>query len=134
MFIVTDKLNQMKKLPFIVSRTTITNGVLRSGRFNKPSFTWNSNMGNHIQGPIRVPIRSFSIINSKEDRDEFFYFLQKKFILTRGSLVKQRLFVLDLPIGVKISHAYTFSDLCGHGAFLFLAISYLENDFMNLRM
>lgn len=29
---------------------------------------------------------------------------------------------------------YSFSDLAGHGSFLFLALSYLENDFLHLRL
>lgn len=32
------------------------------------------------------------------------------------------------------SFVYTISNICGHGAFLFLAVSYLETDFMNLRL
>lgn len=78
--------------------------------------------------------REFSIINSREDREELFIYFKKKFILARGVLVKRRYLILDFPIGGKYIHSYTFSDMCGHGAFLFLAISYLENDFMNLRM
>ena len=82
----------------------------------------------------KIQSRDFNFMNSKEEREELFIYYKKKLLLARGVIVKKRYLILDFPIGGQYIHSYTLSDLCGHGAFLFLAISYLENDFMNLRM
>lgn len=82
----------------------------------------------------KAQLRNIGYMKSPEKREELLIYFKKKFILARGALVKKRYLELDIPIGGKYTHWYTLSDMCGHGAFLFLAISYLENDFMNLRM
>jgi CRP-like cAMP-binding protein len=49
--------------------------------------------------------------------------------------VKRRVFNYTLPFGIgHFYFPYSVSDLCGHGSFAFLALSYLENDFLNLRL
>lgn len=39
---------------------------------------------------------------------------------------------MKLPIGKAFS--YSYSNICGHGAFILLAASYLETDFFQLRL
>mmetsp|Transcript_8041 Transcript_8041/g.8191 ORF Transcript_8041/g.8191 Transcript_8041/m.8191 type:complete len:457 (+) Transcript_8041:180-1550(+) len=64
-------------------------------------------------------------------REEFF----KQKILLRGFMVKMRSFIFTIPgTGVKVPLVYTISNLCGHGAFFFLALSYLESNFFSLRL
>lgn len=58
--------------------------------------------------------------------------IQKKKVLFRGFMVKKRYFNFRyLPFPPK---EFNFSNLAGHGAFIFLALSYMENDFLNLRL
>ena len=76
---------------------------------------------------------------SRFSREELNMELQKKILLFRGELIKKRRFQYRLPpiifptSGLKY-YDYTLSDLCGHGAFVFLSISYLESDFFSLRV
>jgi CRP-like cAMP-binding protein len=43
--------------------------------------------------------------------------------------------LLTLPFGIGAKNwNYSFSDLCGHGAFLMLGLSYLETEIFNLRL
>ena len=67
--------------------------------------------------------------------------LKKKKLLFRGAMVRPRLFRFTVPRfftkrGAPSSYtiAYTWSNVAGHGAFVFLALSYLEKDFLNLRL
>ena len=66
---------------------------------------------------------------------------KKKKLLFRGAMVRPRLFRFTGPRfftkrGAPSSYtiAYTWSNVAGHGSFLFLALSYLEKDFLNLRL
>lgn len=52
-------------------------------------------------------------------------FLKRQRLFFRGAMIKKRNFN---------GKAYSFADLTGHGAFVFLAISYLETDITNLRL
>jgi CRP-like cAMP-binding protein len=69
-------------------------------------------------------------------------YLLKKKLLFRGEMVKLRLLKISIPeesiIAGMPKRTYTFvyqlSNLAGHGAFIFLAVSYMESDFINLRM
>ena len=61
--------------------------------------------------------------------------IKRRILLLRGSIVKRRRFLLALPFGIgSKSWSYSFSDLCGHGAFLMLGLSYLETEIFNLRL
>ena len=71
---------------------------------------------------------------TKVGREEIYNQIKKKSILLRGQLVKKRYAVFDFPIAGRHIHSYSWSDLSGHASFLFLAVSYLESDFMSLRM
>ena len=59
---------------------------------------------------------------------------QRYFILLKGSMVRIRSFYLPIPGAEGYPIMYSFSSLAGHGSFIFIALSYLENDFMLLRM
>jgi CRP-like cAMP-binding protein len=59
---------------------------------------------------------------------------RRRKLLLRGEMIKHRIFHFSFPGFEKRSFPYTISNICGHGAFLFLAISYLEVDLLNLRL
>lgn len=93
--------------------------------------------------PFRNHARSrYSAVNSrfpelKEWFDSCVMEFKKQKVLLRGAMVKQR--PVHIPsflksVLVNPPKAYKLSNLAGHGAFVCLALSYLENDFMNLRM
>ena len=85
---------------------------------------------------------------SSSDRSSIFGYLRelssqfkKKKLLFRGEMVRPRIFRFTVPAfftkrGAPSSYmiAYTWSNVAGHGAFVFLALSYLEKDFLNLRL
>lgn len=61
--------------------------------------------------------------------------LQRQKILLRGAMVKVR--KLRVPIPMTNQYyvmPYTLSNLAGHASFLALAVSYLESDFLSLRI
>eukprot|EP01041_Mallomonas_annulata_P009852 gene9852-20491_t len=61
--------------------------------------------------------------------------LKRKLVLLRGSMVRMRRIVINIPfIGTSFPVIFTLSNMAGHGAFLCLALSYLETDFFSLRM
>eukprot|EP01039_Chlorochromonas_danica_P010348 gene10346-11456_t len=50
-------------------------------------------------------------------------------------MITRKRLLLTLPNGQSLlSYQYNLSDLAGHGSFLFLAFSYMENDFYHLRL
>ena len=57
--------------------------------------------------------------------------IDRKFIYFRYNMIRMR--EMQLPITEK-TVAYSYSNVCGHGAFVLLAVSYLETDFLRLRM
>lgn len=64
-------------------------------------------------------------------------FAKKQKLLFRGAMIRRR--SVYIPTHLQkwfgtVQHAYTFSNLAGHGAFIFLALSYLESDFLSLRV
>ena len=66
--------------------------------------------------------------------------LKKKKLLLRGAMLRKRSFLVTIPAfgslrsEIPFSIVYQWSNLAGHGSFVFLAISYLESDFLNLRL
>ena len=50
----------------------------------------------------------------------------------KTAMIKERKLPFYFVGGRQIR--YTFTNICGHGAFLYLALSYLETDFWNLRL
>ena len=67
--------------------------------------------------------------------DDLNIVIQKKLLLFKSFMVSRRRVVISIPF-TRLSHVVviTLSDLAGHCSFLFLSISYLESDFMNLRL
>lgn len=57
--------------------------------------------------------------------------MKRQSLKFRGAMIRRR--IVTLPFSNK-KFVYSFSDLSGHGAFIFLACSYLETDFANLRI
>lgn len=51
----------------------------------------------------------------------------------RSAMIEKKNIALQLP-GRMVNYHCSWSDLAGHGSFMFLACSYLESDFLNLRM
>jgi CRP-like cAMP-binding protein len=97
-------------------------------------------------------VRCYSTSRMVEDLS---LYAMKKKVLLRGAMVKPRRMSLPVPSfllsgganngdsiigGLSAAIArrhvieYKLSNLAGHGAFVFLALSYLESDFMNLRL
>lgn len=66
--------------------------------------------------------------------------LQRSKLLIKAKMIERRDFILTVPGFISrsrermMSHSYSWSDLAGHGSFLFLAVSYLERDFFHLRL
>jgi len=60
--------------------------------------------------------------------------LQRQRLLFKHLMVKHRLLSLRFGPDTKYSFVWTVSNVCGHGSFLFLMASYLETDFLNLRL
>jgi len=54
--------------------------------------------------------------------------------LLHEPLTRPRLLDMTFPGGARITLPFTFSNLAGHGSFVFLMASYLETDFLNLRL
>jgi len=88
--------------------------ILTGIRFNSyygPPGTWESTM--------------FELRNS----------IRRKVLLIKGSMIKKRNILINVPFSIaSFNWSYTFSDLCGHGAFLMLGFSYLETEIFNLRL
>ena len=61
---------------------------------------------------------------------------QRRFLLFKGEMCRPRKTLLFLPWNPNETYLtqWTLSNLCGHGAFIFLALGYLESDFLNLRL
>ena len=66
------------------------------------------------------------------------FWINKKTILFRGIMVRKRMIAyppnIAVVLGRKESKPFTLSQLAGHGSFMLLAMSYLENEFLNLRI
>lgn len=68
--------------------------------------------------------------------------VRKNLQILQSEMVKQRFIEISIPwtspptVGIKESRriAYTLSNLAGHASFFLLALSYLEKDFMQLRI
>lgn len=83
--------------------------------------------------------KPYSLLSWMEDMVTRF---KKKKLLLRGEMVRLRLLRFPWPpIGFSgtfpqtmNSVAYTLSNVAGHGAFICLALSYLEKDFLSLRL
>jgi CRP-like cAMP-binding protein len=88
---------------------------------------------------VQQKCRSFSFFNDHRS-EEFFDFLRKQKILLRGAMVKARTIAIPLPFPLKRYQGnryimnYTLSNLAGHASFVGLALSYLESDFLHLRL
>lgn len=57
-------------------------------------------------------------------------FIMRQNLIANHQMIKPRTFV------IPVTHrevTFTLSNVCGHGAFLMLALSYLETEFLNLR-
>lgn len=67
--------------------------------------------------------------------DDLNIVVQKKLLLFKSFMVSRRRVVISIPF-TRRSHVVVInlSDLAGHCSFLFLSLSYLESDFMNLRL
>lgn len=86
---------------------------------------------------VKLPFvrRNHSTLSNNETFDELRNTIRRKTILLKGFIVKRRVFNYTLPFGIgHFYFPYSVSDLCGHGSFAFLALSYLENDFLSLRL
>ena len=59
-------------------------------------------------------------------------YIQKQLVFVKGFMLKKR--QTKHPYLKDLFPIYTFSNVAGHGAFLCLAISYMESDFMMLRI
>ena len=81
----------------------------------------------------------------KEQRswfEEKMLILQKKKLFLRHAMVKTRILTFGYPKipfmtttnSKPIVFVYQLSDVCGHGAFILLAVSYMESDFLQLRI
>lgn len=57
--------------------------------------------------------------------------IRRRGILIRGAMIRRRMFKLPFHSTPEI---ISYSDLCGHGAFVCLAVSYLSSDITYLRM
>jgi hypothetical protein len=70
--------------------------------------------------------------------DNALFYLQKKKILLRGVMTRKRILsypkLVTMFCGRTESKPFTLGQVAGHGSFIMLAISYLESDFLNLRM
>ena len=62
--------------------------------------------------------------------DDFWVSVQKKWILLRGYMVRNR--TINLPSIGPVR--WTMAEAAGHGAFMALALSYAERDVLNLRV
>jgi hypothetical protein len=58
---------------------------------------------------------------------------RRRMVLIHGMLVQTRHIEATIA-GIKISFKTNISNVCGHISFIFLAFSYLETDFLNLRL
>lgn len=68
-------------------------------------------------------------------KEDFLANLRRKGLLLKGIMTTKKFFAFRVPTSATvIRYPFTFSDLAGHGSFLFLALSYLESDFLNLRL
>ena len=59
--------------------------------------------------------------------------LQKQKILLRGAMIKKRTTNFLFLNNFLPTYSYSYSELAGHGAFISMALSYSETDFMMLR-
>ena len=61
--------------------------------------------------------------------------IKKRILLFKSFMVSKRRIVFSIPFSGKSQVVViTLSDLAGHCSFLFLSLSYLESDFLNLRL
>jgi hypothetical protein len=63
--------------------------------------------------------------------EEFIHKLRRKNIYLKHNMMKLR--IIRVPFTER-RITYSFSNICGHGAFILLALSYLETEFLNLRL
>lgn len=77
--------------------------------------------------PVRL--RGSSEPSPNSSWDELLYILKRRQLLLRGAMIRRRMFKVPLGNHIIIS----LSDLCGHGAFVCLALSYLATDIIYLR-
>lgn len=88
----------------------------------------------------KVLHRSFggSKLTNPEYYEELISTLKRKKLLLRAAMTKKRKIVLQPPAFIGSDPIrlpmFNLSELAGHGSFVFLALSYLENDFLNLRL
>lgn len=90
--------------------------------------------------------RPFGHWKPKESKDSLLdtkMWLLRQKILLRGEMIRQRTWKIQISPSLKwlwplprlhYSFSYTLSNLCGHFSFIALALSYLENDFVSLRL
>lgn len=62
---------------------------------------------------------------------------KRRSLLVKGFMIKRRQLTLPYPLTVfngRSFFVYSVSDLCGHASFLFFTLTYLESEFLNLRI
>lgn len=77
--------------------------------------------------------------NDASPLESFKFFLQRQKLLAKSAMVQRKMLVFRTPGFISRAREpyyfnYNLSDLCGHGSFVCLALSYLESDFLSLRM
>lgn len=82
-------------------------------------------------GDHRVPSNETSLEELKNYVCRQRLLLKAKMMSQNKVAIKLPKFIYDKPIKLP---SFTWSEIAGHGSFLFLACSYLESDFLNLRL
>lgn len=81
--------------------------------------------------------------NPRKTKDDVFYedfhsSLKRRRLLLRANIISKKSVTLHLPRFISekpiVIPPFSWSEAAGHGSFVFLALSYLENDFLWLRM
>eukprot|EP01031_Cornospumella_fuschlensis_P037269 gene37269-45248_t len=81
-------------------------------------------------------------VYTKKDRlevwfEDFSSIIKRRKLMLKAAMVQRKSLEFQLPVlltRLKVAFPYSLSDLAGHGSFVFLALSYLESDFLHLRM
>lgn len=75
---------------------------------------------------------------TKTSPEEWKILLQRKALLLKGNMQRERVVLINLPrftsSSMPLRIRYSYSNLAGHGSFVLLAISYMESDFLSLRL
>ena len=109
---------------------TITSSTLGTMFRNTRIFRSDILFRNSQRGMSRLPYEKKSKLS--QVYAELSLFMNKRLLLLRGAMTRKR--VLNLMFIKSTNRAFSYSDVAGHGAFLCLALSYLETDFLTLRL